>query len=482
MKSVIVVGAGTAGCVVAARLSEDAGNSVLLLEAGPDRSLGNRPAGIETVNWIKALGVTEAFWPDVMASRQPGDDFVQYMRGRGVGGSGAVNAMICLPGLPQDYDRWAGEFGCSGWSWAEVEPWFSALRSAVAPTEHRTPVDDALITAGSELGLDTFIDTYTSANGVGALYLSADSTTRKSTAELWLDPARERGCVDVLADSRVDRLLWAGDVCVGVRLMDGTELPADEVVLCAGAFESPAILLRSGVSLPGIGNNLRDHPAASIGFTLRSDSRNFDSLHSCINVVLRCSSSQSYGDIHLLPLHGTLDNGVTHGVVMAALMSVRSRGTVRLDPVHPTGPPIIDMQMLTEESDRQAMREAVQIQVKTLRSQPFTEIIETFVLPNGMGGLDILESDKGVDEWLRTTLGDYFHACGTCRMGQVDDDAAVVDLNGKLIGREGVHVMDASVMPDVPAANTHWPTVMIAERMAAHFMERSLKDCSFPTI
>ena len=474
----IVVGAGTAGCVVAARLSEDPAHSVTLIESGPDRHAGNRPEGVESVNWIRALGETAAFNEKITAARLPGSTRRQYMRGHGIGGSGAVNAMICLPGLPSDYDRWADQLGCSGWAWADVEPWFLRIQSGALQTDARfyTPVDRALMGAGVELGFRNDVDTYTPADGVGPVYLCADATTRMSTAEMWLDPARAEGRVSVRTGEGVSHLLWDGDRCVGVELLSGERLSADHIVLCAGAFESPAILLRSGLQNPAVGMNLCDHPAASLRLVLNPELRGTDPDHACINVVLRASSSIANGDVHLLPLHGSLDDGATQALVMAALMTVRSTGRVYVNPDDMTGPPIIDMNMLTDPLDRQAMREAVLTMIDVLQTGAFAEIVEEVVVDSRGTTLTELRAEPVMDEWLREAMGDYFHACGTCRMGRPDDPAAVVDLEGKLIGRSGVHVIDTSIMPDVPAANTHWPTVMIAERLTAGLMGRSLSD------
>ncbi len=480
----VVVGAGTAGCIVAARLSEDPANEVVLLEGGPDRRVENREDGIRALNWISALDESQAFWPDIQATRQVGDPRRQYMRGRGVGGSGAVNAMICLPGLPSDYDRWARELGCDGWAWSDVEPWFEAMRVALTPcpTEWYTPMDRALETAGSALGLPTGADTYTPEPGVGSVYLSASRTMRQSSAEAWLDPARRRPNLTIRTDSWVDEILWDGDHAVGIQLVGGEQISADHVVLSGGTFESTAILLRSGVDNPALGRNLRDHSAASIRVLLKDEYKRNDMSVPCINVVLRTSSSVAQDDIHLLPMHGSMDGGETDALVMAAAMTVRSEGTVALDPSNPTAHPVIDLHMLTGPGDRQVMREAVRLMVDVLEGPGFAEIIDRIVVDEQGTPVDALRDDAILDDWIQRKLGDYFHACGTCRMGRPDDPAAVVDLDGALLGRSGVHVIDASVMPDVPAANTHWPTAMVAERLTARLMERDLADLTFPDV
>jgi len=480
----VVVGAGTAGCIVAARLSEDPGNEVVLLEGGPDRHEANREPGVRALNWISALGETQAFWPDIQATRQDGDARRQYMRGRGVGGSGAVNAMICLPGVPSDYDHWAHDLGCDGWAWADVQPWFEAMKVALTPCprDWYTPMDRALEVAAAARGLPTDVDTYTPDPGVGSVYLSASATQRQSSGEAWLDVARRRPNLTIRPDSWVDRVVWDGTTATGVALVGGEVIPADHVVISGGTFESTAVLMRSGIDNPALGRNLRDHAAASIRVVLKPEYQDNDMSVPCINVVLRTSSSVAPDDIHLLPMHGSMDGGATDALVMAAVMTVRSEGSVALDPENPTGHPVIDLHMLTGAGDRTVMREAVRLMVDVLQGPGFAEIIDRIVVDEEGTPIEALHEEAVLDDWIRRKLGDYFHACGTCRMGRADDPAAVVDLDGALLGRTGVHVIDASVMPDVPAANTHWPTAMVAERLTARLMGRDLADLTFPDV
>jgi choline dehydrogenase/5-(hydroxymethyl)furfural/furfural oxidase len=231
-----------------------------------------------------------------------------------------------------------------------------------------------------------------------------------------------------------------------------------------------------------LGRNLRDHSAASIRVLLKPEYKSNDMSVPCINVVLRTSSSVAQDDIHLLPMHGSMDGGATDALVMAAVMTVRSEGSVALDPANPTGHPVIDLHMLTGPGDRTVMREAVQLMVEVLQGPGFAEIVDRIVLDEEGTSVEALRDEAVLDDWIRRKLGDYFHACGTCRMGRADDPAAVVDLDGALLGRSGVHVIDASVMPDVPAANTHWPTAMVAERLTARLMGRDLADVTFPDV
>ncbi|KID31649.1 choline dehydrogenase-like flavoprotein [Prauserella sp. Am3] len=469
MPRIIVVGAGSAGCVVAARLTESSANEVLLIESGPDRS---NPA-LASVNWLDAMSTPDAFHTELTGTRLAGAEPSQYHRGRGVGGSASVNAMLALPGLPTDYERWVHDHDLDQWSWHAVEPWFARLKNDLIASarDDYTPVDTALVDAAASLGLPGDVDTYsTPDDGGGALWRNATSTGRHSSREAYLAPALTRPNLRIRADSEVDSVLLHDGSATGVRLKDGTRIDADEVVLCAGTIETPAILLRTeGYNRDGVGKGLQDHPAASVLLSLKPEFRVSDPALPCIGAVLRLSSSIGDGDVHLLPLHGCLDKTAVphHGLVMAALMTVTSTGEVRLNPDNPQGPPVIEENLLSTEHDRTAMRDAIVHLTRVLRTEPFQRITdEVFIDAHGTP-LTELHGDDAYQQWLRSSVGDYFHAVGTARMGPAHDARAVVDQRGRVHGVQNLRVIDASIMPEVPSANTHLPVVMIAERLSA---------------
>ncbi|MEO3779806.1 GMC family oxidoreductase [Micromonospora sp. B11E3] len=471
MSRIIVVGAGSAGCVAAAKLASNTDHQVLLLEAGPDWKGSVTEKALASVNWLDAMGAPEAFYPDLLATRLTGAKLSQYHRGRGVGGSASVNAMLALPGLPRDYDRWAGEYGLTEWSWQSVAPWFDKLKPGLIASDRAgySIIDAALVDAATTFGLPNDVDTYTPDDGGGALWRNATPAARHSSLEAYLEPVRDLPNLQVRPDSKVDRLELRDGSVTGVFLSDGAHLAADEVVLCAGTFETPAILLRTeGYERAGVGKGLQDHPAASVFLSLKPEFRTGDPAAPCIGAVLRLSSSVGTGDIHLLPMYGTLGetNPPYQGLIMAAVMAVTSTGEVRLNPDHPQGPPMIAENMLSTAQDQLVMREAMTYVEQVLNTRPFTDMVEAAFVDATGTPLSALRDDAFYRQWLRTSVGDYFHAVGTARMGAAEDPLTVVDQQGRVHGLRGVRVIDASIMPEVPSANTHLPVVMVAERLS----------------
>ena len=438
---VVVVGAGSAGAVIAARLSECADVFVTLVEAGPDHRAADVPPEISGASFNAAKDLPDFHWPTLLATRVQGQAPRLYVRGRGVGGSSAINAMVALPGQPADYDAWERVHGCHGWSWRDVEPWFSrtALTLHRAPAHEWGVVNRALADAVP-----------VAAEGA---WLTRDSAGRRvSVNDAYLEPARGRPQLTVLGDSVVDRIVFGAGRdarrAIGVRLADGRELDADLVVVSAGAIHSPAILLRSGVDTPGIGDGLQDHP--SFPFALvRREPADLTSLPIATIATLSSNIDGHVDDLQLLPMEHAVAAMPQLALLLAAAMRSWSRGTVRLDSNDPGADPVVDFAMLSDERDWILLDAVIDAAELALDHVSFRSVV------------DVAPYDRSPDG-MRAALADYVHAAGTCAMG------TVVDTWCRLIGHEGVVVCDASVMPVVPTANTHLPTVMIAERIAAH--------------
>lgn len=471
----MVVGSGSAGCVVASRLSERRDLRVILLESGPDRSAIGPASVLASVNFSKVIELENAFNPDLMATRLRHDAPRMYHRGRGVGGSASVNAMVALPGIPADYDAWA-EMGVEGWSWEDVSPTFDRLRADLTRSseEEITPLDAALLKAADHFGLPAGVDTYTSQDGSGILWRTADDARRRSSWEVYLEPVLGRSNLTIRTGAHVEHVDLSGGRATGVVLVGGERIAADEVVLCAGAIETPAILLRSAIDRAGIGRGLQDHPAASFFLKLKDSVPPPDPFRPCIGVVLRLPADGNQGVLQVLPLHGQLgDSKPQHdGLLLAAVMSVTSTGTVELNPDDPAGPPVISENMLATERDRNLMAAAMKILRRTLATPSFAELVEEVYIDRVGTPLTALDDPSSLEEWYNHAIGDYWHAVGTARMGRRGDPLAVVDNAGRVHETDRLTVIDASVIPVLPRANTHLPVVMVAERLALQLLER----------
>ena len=461
---ILIVGAGSAGCVLADRLTAR-GHDVVLVEAGPDPTSRSE---IASSSFFDALGQEDLIWPELQARRSDLQDRRRYWRGRGVGGSSLVNAMVGLWGEVEDYDSWERDFGCSGWSWRSLEPYARSIDVPLVKADIGSPdrVGHALVETCRTLGWDLHRGPYALGalgRDVGPAMLTIDSAgQRVSVADTYLGRARRRSSFTLRTDSLVDRVIIEGRRARGVVLADGSELGAGTVVLCAGAIHSPAILLRSGIDRPGIGRGLQDHPSVPITLSLR---RPADPSSSAVTALARFSSGEEPADLQLLPMDHLGRMAPGYGSIQVALMYVQSRGEVRLQSSDPRVDPVVDFHLLDSDGDLRRLSSGLVRLATLLQEEPLRSIADgVFIDDRGTPLSELAFDDPGT--WMRAHIGDYVHAAGTCAMGDPTGDATVVDANGDVVGYSGLRVGDASIFPRLPRANTHFPVMMVAEALA----------------
>jgi 5-(hydroxymethyl)furfural/furfural oxidase len=432
-----VVGAGSAGCVLAGRLSADPDRRVILIEAGPDLDRDDLQGPVGGPDFLAALDVADRTYPSLVATRATGGPSSPYRRGRGMGGSSAVNAMVALRGDPELY---------RSWGWSDVDSAWAALElpEEEVPESELGVVDRALLAAAPD---------------AERARLTRRNGRRVTSAEASLWPVLGRDNLEVRTDSPVDRVVFDGRRATGVRLADGEVISADRVVLAAGAIHSPAILLRSDVDTPGVGVGLQDHPSAPLTLQLRDG---------CADAPggLAVGSLLQRDPWQFLPMNHLGPSVPGFGLLMTALMRPRGRaGTVRLASDDPTVEPLVDFALLDDPRDVASLVQGVRIALGLLAAPAFREIVEEVFVDAFGTTRAALSDDRSIERWVHSAVGDYVHASSSCAMGTVVDD------DGRLVGRDGVYVCDASVFPSIPDVNTHLPTTMLAERLSARWLD-----------
>jgi len=435
---VLVVGGGSAGCVLAARLAED-GRRIGLIEAGPDYGPYGHGRWPEDILDGRALAFSHAWETDR-------DDRSQ-LRARIMGGCSAHNACVMLAGAPADYDEWG-----HGWGHDAIEPYLRRaerqMRVRRLSTEELSPWHRAFVEACGEAAIVHPV------NAVG--------TVRWNTAFAYLDPARARDNLTILADTLVDRVLLDGDRAIGVATTAG-EVRARTVVLAAGAYGSPGILLRSGVGpergLP-VGEGLIDHVGVGFGYEgtdrLQSDVARCERAHPLFmaQVTVAVSSSSCAAGLSDLFFFPGLDPPGPHGYeVSAAVFAMKpaSRGSVRLNASDPRAPLHIDHGFLSHPDDASVLVEGVE----RLRQIAVADPVRRYAGRETRPGAEVDAMTH-----VRTSARGFFHPVATCAIGRV------VDGHGRVYGLDGLAVADASIMPTIPRANTNFSTIALAERIA----------------
>ena len=501
---VIVVGGGSAGSVVAARMAEDSDTTVLLLEAGTDYpDLANLPEDIQNGhtrtaedersehNWALRGTITE----------EQGE--IHVAQGKVIGGGGSINGQVFLRGIPQDFDDWAS-WGNEEWSYTKVLPYFRKaetdldIKDDFHGTDGPLPISrkvgetwpviqSAFHTACLQNGFDTTDDMNgVEPTGVGVVPMNNQKGVRMSTAITHLAPMRHHLNLTIRGNVFARKILIENRQVTGVEVESGGEVftvESNKVVLSAGALKSPHILMLSGIgpkdqldeygidvlqNTPGVGANLRNHPISPISFRVKEGIK-LQPDASGVRIALRYTAKGSDDSNDMMMTTSSLFSPFTGemlpdriGRISCVIELPAGAGFVRLNSADPAVQPKFDYRYFSHPEDMRRMRDGIRLAVKMLETDAYKDVSDGRVTPTEQ----ILTDDDALDLWIRQTVGSARHVSGTCKIGPDSDPMAVVDQQCRVKGFQGLWIADSSVMPQVPRANANATAIMIGERVA----------------
>ena len=501
---VIVVGGGSAGSVVAARMAEDPDTTVLLLEAGTDYpDLANLPEDIQNGhtrtaedersehNWALRGTITE----------EQGE--IHVAQGKVIGGGGSINGQVFLRGIPQDFDDWAS-WGNEEWSYTKVLPYFRKaetdldIKDDFHGTDGPLPISrkvgetwpviqSAFHTACLQNGFDTTDDMNgVEPTGVGVVPMNNQKGVRMSTAITHLAPMRHHLNLTIRGNVFARKILIENRQVTGVEVESGGEVftvESNKVVLSAGALKSPHILMLSGIgpkdqldeygidvlqNTPGVGANLRNHPISPISFRVKEGIK-LQPDASGVRIALRYTAKGSDDSNDMMMTTSSLFSPFTGemlpdriGRISCVIELPAGAGFVRLNSADPAVQPKFDYRYFSHPEDMRRMRDGIRLAVKMLETDAYKDVSDGRVTPTE----GILTDDDALDLWIRQTVGSARHVSGTCKIGPDSDTMAVVDQQCRVKGLQGLWIADSSVMPQVPRANANATAIMIGERVA----------------